>query len=397
MRILAALGILSLLTLGGRGNSELQQSREPFFKSRKTRVQYHGPGREAEPPADLNEIRIGYFGPADPGHAEGGTLWLSAQQAVKEVNTAGGFEGIPFRLVSLWSDDPWGTGISGLARAVYRDKLWAIIGSIDGASTHLAEQVVAKARLTLVSPVATDKTVNLANVAWMFSSVPGDQLLTPVICRAIIEQFAPAPYVLISATDHDSRRVASDLLQALSTAGPLPAQHIQFSRWEDRAEGIFSRVLKTGARGAVVLAGASDSARVVESLRMSGFSGKILGGPSMARRRFVEAAGKAAEGALVPLLGDGSSPAALRFARSFFERHQVHPDFADAHVYDSTRMLLEAIQEAGLNRVRIRDAMQDLSPWEGVTGAITWDAVGANIRVVSLGTIRNGRPVSMDR
>jgi hypothetical protein len=41
----------------------------------------------------------------------------------------------------------------------YEDKVWAIIGGIDGATTHLAEQVAAKAQLTLVNPVATDRSI----------------------------------------------------------------------------------------------------------------------------------------------------------------------------------------------------------------------------------------------
>jgi len=47
--------------------------------------------------------------------------------------------------------------VAKVARVVYSDKVWAIIGGIDGATTHLAEKVVAKAQLTLVNPSATDR------------------------------------------------------------------------------------------------------------------------------------------------------------------------------------------------------------------------------------------------
>ena len=49
-----------------------QQRREPFFKSRETPIQYHGPGRDEEAPADLAEVRIGYFGHRQ-NHSSGGT------------------------------------------------------------------------------------------------------------------------------------------------------------------------------------------------------------------------------------------------------------------------------------------------------------------------------------
>ena len=40
----------------------------------------------------------------------------------------------------------------GAGRIVYQDRVWAIIGGIDGPSAHLAEQVVAKARLAAGLP-----------------------------------------------------------------------------------------------------------------------------------------------------------------------------------------------------------------------------------------------------
>ena len=108
-------------------------------------------------------------------------MWCAACLAIEEANQAGGYEGLPFRLVPGWSGNPWGSGITAVTRMVYSQKVWAVIGGIDGPSTHLAEQVVAKARLPLLSPGSTDKTVNLANVPWMFSCVPDDHLLAPVL------------------------------------------------------------------------------------------------------------------------------------------------------------------------------------------------------------------------
>ena len=50
--------------------------------------------------------------------------------AIDEANEAGGYEGLPFRLVPVWSEDPWGTGVARLSQAVYRDGLLAILGTM---------------------------------------------------------------------------------------------------------------------------------------------------------------------------------------------------------------------------------------------------------------------------
>ena len=47
-------------------------------------------------------------------------------------------------------------------------------------------------------------------------------------------------------------------------------------------------------------------------------------------------------------------------------------------------IVVAAIRRAGLNRPRIRDAVQANSPARGITGVIEWDAQGQNHRVVPL-------------
>jgi branched-chain amino acid transport system substrate-binding protein len=74
----------------------------------------------------------------------------------------------------------------------------------------------------------------------------------------------------------------------------------------------------------------------------------------------------------------------LAFRAKFLTRYGRSPDYTAAHAYDSANIVITAIRQAGLNRPRIRDAVQALSPTYGVTGAIAWDSQGQNDRAVSL-------------
>ena len=121
-------------------------AQQPHFDGRKKDLEYPGPGREEPEPKGLSEVRIGYFGPSDPNHVLGGDLWLAAQIAIEEANSTGGYRGSAFRLLPAWSENPWGSGISDVTRLVYNEHVWALIGRIDGPSTHLVEQVTTKAR-----------------------------------------------------------------------------------------------------------------------------------------------------------------------------------------------------------------------------------------------------------
>jgi ABC-type branched-subunit amino acid transport system substrate-binding protein len=341
---------------------------------------------------DLAAIAIGYFGPDDPAHALGGDPWLAARMAIEEANAAGGHEGVPFELVPVWSEDPWGTGVARLSQTVYRDGLWAIVGAMDGASIHLAETVVAKARLPLLSAVSTDKTVNAANVPWMFSCMPADDALAGVLTTALLERSGERPFTLVSTTDHDSQLVAAEWIKSLSRRGRSPLHHLRVEPGIPRLPETIERVVATAVDSVVILAGSDDSARLLVALRRRAPELRLYGGPSMGRRAFLESAGTAADSVLFPSACDPAAPEGP-FGRAFREIHGRPPDCATTQVYDAARLLVAAVQDAGLDRARIRDSLRGLSPWPGQAGPIRWGPPGRNLRPVHLATIRSGRVV----
>ncbi len=360
-----------------------QVPRQPYFEAKEKQTRSEGPGREDPEPVDLKEVRIGYFGPSDPLHPEGGDLWLAVNLAIEEANAEGGYRGLPFRLIPGWSENPWGNGINQVTRMAFVDGVWAVIGGIDGPSTHLAEQVVAKVHLTLISPASTDKTVNLANVPWMFSALPGDQLLAPVLGSALLKETGDEAFVLLSATDHDSHCFLVELEKYL--AGRCTHSfRFEFRSGRDHVE-LVKKVIAAKPAAVALIAGTRDSATIVDALRTEGYAGKIFGGPTMGRRSF--RIGLAADAADVyfPTVA-GSCVETDEFARRFGERFGFPPDYATRYAYESIRILVAAIRKAGLNRTRICDAARQLSPWKGSAASIEWDPLGQNSSPITLGS-----------
>lgn len=390
--------LFAAAALGGEiasGPQKADDSRPVHHDGRTTPLEYAGPGRDAPDPVSLADVRIGYFGPSDPAHPEGGDLWSAAQLAVEEANRQGGYHGKPFRLVAAWSDNPWTAGANHVTRMVYVDKVWAVVGGIDGSSTHLAEQVAAKALVAIVSPASTDRTANSAFVPWMFSCLPGDDVLAPLLADRIVRDALQDGLVVVSADDHDSRVFHASLTAAFRKRRIVPRQEFIYATSPGDPGSVVTRVLKSKSRAVVLLAGPAAGARLVASLREAGYRGTVFGGPSMGRRRFVEQAARAADGVLFPLLftpGEGQR----EFLTRFTGRVHKPPDYAAAAAYDAVSLVVAAVRKAGLNRARIRDALRELSPYGGVSGRIEWDALGGNARPVALGTIREGEPRRAD-
>jgi ABC-type branched-subunit amino acid transport system substrate-binding protein len=394
-----ALGTVALVggVVGGEPAARPQKSgatREVYRDGRKVPLEYAGPGREAPDPAGLAEVRIGYFGPSDPKHPEGGDLWVAAQLAIEEANRQGGYHGRPFRLMAGWSDNPWTAGASHVTRMVFVDKVWAVVGGIDGPSTHLAEQVATKALVPIVSPASTDRSANSAFVPWMFSCLPGDDRLAPLVSDQIVRDKVQESFAVVSADDHDSRVFHAQLTGAFRQRKIAPRREFVYALAPGDPIPIVDRLKEADPKAVVLLAGPAASARLVVALRQAGYQGKIFGGPWMGRRLFAEHAGRAADGVFFPLLY-APSEGRNELLAGFSGRVHREPDYAAAATYDAVSLVVAAVREAGLNRARIGDALRALSPWKGVSGTIRWDALGGNARPVALATIRDGHPIPL--
>jgi branched-chain amino acid transport system substrate-binding protein len=373
--------------------AEVTNQPVPFFRFRERPLEYNGPERDEGEPRNLKEAVIGWFGPCETTNYPAGDAWWAAKLAVREANEQGGVRGLFLRLAPRWAVDPWGTGVSQLTRMIYTEHPLALLGSIDSPSTHLAEQVVAKAQLLLISPVTTDKSVTLAGVPWMFACAPTDDVIARVLVNDVLAKLGNRKIALLNATDHESRMTASEVVKEFS--GRRRPVDFRFEV-SPGALAITSQMEALGQLrpGAVlVVAGAEDAARIVVSTRDATPGSLIFGSHSMGRACFLRLAGRAADGIRFPLLFVPAmdDPTTRRFVRQFKADQAHEPDYTAALAYDATWLLVEALRRGGLNRARIREAVLTLSPWNGITGMIRWDGTGQNTRTdIRMGAIRNG-------
>jgi branched-chain amino acid transport system substrate-binding protein len=374
------LGGLLLVVLGmGPGQ---EPAPRPYKTEGAAPLEFLGPGRDAPEP-EVQDVAIGWFGPSDPDHPDFGDFWRGALLGLAAVNAANGYHGKPFRLVPGWSDSPWAAGVVEVTRMAFRDHVWAVLGGVDGATTHLAEQVALKARFTLLSPGSTDGTANLANVPWMFSLLPSDERQAPVLASAVEEAADGGAFVVAAANDHDSHATLVAWRQALVDRHLIPATLLEFDARSDGPTSLAVRLLEARPRAVVVLAPSRPAADLVVALRRAGFVGSVLGGPALARRVFRREAGEAAEGVVVPRLWE-PGPAWDAFAQLYENRWGEPPDDAAGQSFDAVRMVSEAVSRAGLNRPRLADAVRGLAPWSGAAGVVQWDTLGRNRRPVGL-------------
>ena len=376
------------LLLMGAGPSP-QGAPVPFKQPSPEPLDFRGPGRE-EPEPDVDEVVLGWFGPGDPDHPDFGDLWRGATLALEQENAAGGYRGKPFRLLPAWSESPWKAGIADLTRLVYDRGAWAVIGGVEGTTTHLAVQIALKSHFLLLSPGSTDASADHANVPWLFSLPPSDERIAPVLADAIARAAAGGSFAVVASTDHDAHAALVELRRALGERRLTPAALVELAPLEAELPTLAARLLRGSPRAVVVLAPSRLAGHMAVALREAGFRGTIVGGAPAARTAFQRAAGGAAESVIAPILVE-TGPSGGAFESSYAKRWGEPPDEAAARGYDAVRLVAAAVREAGLNRARIRDAVRALAPWAGVAGPVRWDPLGRNQAPVALGAWREGR------
>jgi branched-chain amino acid transport system substrate-binding protein len=394
----AAPALLALACLGAPATtpSHAQQpagGAPPFSAGIQQPLEFRGAGRD-EPEPDVDEVVLGWFGPGDPDHRAYGSLWRGATLALEEENAAGGYipaagpttssaapRPRPFRLEAVWSESPWQAGIGALLRLLYERHAWALVGGVDGTTTHLALQVALKSHVTLVSPGSSDPSTDRANVPWLFSLAPSDADVAPAFAGALPELAGDGAFAVAASADHDGHAALVAFRRELGRRRLVPSAVVEYGASQPELEAAASRLVARAPRAVVVLGRAADTGAFVRVLRRAGHEGMIAAGTTRGDRAFAAAAAEAAA-AVVVACEPAPGAAWDRFASAYGRRWGDVPDAPAARAYDAVHAVATAVRRAGLNRARIRDAVAALPPLDGASGNIEWDNTGRSVRDV---------------
>ena len=95
----------------------------------------------------------------------GNKMLQGCQLAIEEANAKGGYlkRHIPFELVTVNDNGLWGSSGNEIIKLAYEQNVWAILGTIDGANSHIAIRVALKAEIPMMNmPQKTARKSNFS-------------------------------------------------------------------------------------------------------------------------------------------------------------------------------------------------------------------------------------------
>ena len=288
--------------------------------------------------------------------ALGVPMLQGSRLAIEEWNARGGYRKrrIPFELVVSNDNGLWGSSGNEIVKLAYNENVWGILGTIDGANSHIAIRVALKAEVLMINTGDTDPTFIETNIPWVARVIGDDRqqayLLTDYWYRKLgLKRVAHHPF------EQPLRplRRARDPRQRKAPAAPDPHR----DGLQGGAEGLRARaerIKNANPDGVVHWGDAVEGALILNTMREMGMTQPFFGSDRTVNEEFAKIAGKNAEGvvAAFPWNPERKDPKLERFKKAYRERFGVEAETYAAHAYDGMNLMLWAINAAGLNRER---------------------------------------------
>lgn len=360
---------------------------KPFKEHFLVQMEYAGSGRAIPEPEHVDTVKIGFLGPIMPtvsiatggkSHNEealGIAMLRAIRMAIDVANEKGGYlkRKIPFELCVRNDNALWGASGSEVIHLAYKDNVWAIIGGIDGANTHIAIRVALKIEIPWMTPGDLDPTYIETNIPWVMRCIGDDRQLNYILVDYALRKMDFKRPAIIRSSNRYGRFGVREIRDSCRRLGRPSVIEMAYKVGSATFDLQLDRIAEFHPDVIFHWGNGDDAARVLNAIRARGWTQPFLTCDRAVSDEFVKIAGSNAEGVICgfPWNPDRKDPKLEAFRAAFEKRYGVQPDTYAAHAYDGANMLIWAIQTAGLNRAKIRDVLSyRAEPFPGVTGDI---------------------------
>jgi ABC-type branched-subunit amino acid transport system substrate-binding protein len=371
----------------------------PYYYHYTKLVEYNGAARDVRtvPASEVDEVRIGFLGPiSQHKDIKLGTAMLNgAQMAIDEANARGGYGGKPFALKVHNDGAVWGASSNEIVKMVYDDKVWAMLGSISGDSTHIALRVSLRAELPIVNSAATDPTIPETIIPWYFTTLQDDRVQCYTLARHIYTDLGLRRIAILRINDRYGRFGVGKFKDASRRLGHPVIIEQKFMPGDTDFRRELRIIRESRVDGILVWADAHEAGAILKQMSDAGMKQPVFGSFRTYGDDLFKNAGAAAEGFqfVYPYDPFRTDPVWVDFQKRYDAKYNLKVTAFSALSYDTMNVLLDAICRAGLNRGIIRDTLYGITEYDGVTGHMKFDPNAKNVMPLYLGTVGKGGAV----
>lgn len=339
-------------------------------------------------------IKIGFFAPiTGPAAADGASAQHAVELGVKEVNATGGIKGKKVELIVY--DDRFSPqeAVAIANKLIEKDQVAGVVSGSYSGPTRVTAPIFAKAGVPMVAGYAVHPDVTKAGESNFRNGFLGEVEGGAAGEYAVKVLKSKTPAVIYMDNDFGREISAGFIKRAQKLGAAIVARQVYKFPGEKDFRPFLTRIKE--ARPDLIFAAGyyNEAALIVRQAKELGITVQILGEEGFDSPKFIELAGKDAEGVIIAtnLDRDDPRPVVQNFLKNYKQAYNYDPDMVGASSYDAFKILVAAIEKAGTDRKAVIKALMETRDYNGLTGKLTRFVKGEVIKPVQFQIVKDGK------
>lgn len=323
------------------------------------------------------DIKIATIGPMTGNYASfGGQMKAGAQQAVEDINKAGGVMGQ--QLVLQVEDDACDPRQAvSAANKVAGDKVALVVGHFCSGSSIPASKVYTEEGILQISPASTNPKYTDEG-AWDTFRVCGrDDQQGQVAGKYLADNFKGKKIALLNDNSAYGKGLADETKKTLNAAGVTEAMNATYTPGERDYSAIVSRMKQAGIDVIYIGGYHTETGLIARQAKEQGMNPTIVGGDALVTNEFWQISGPAGEGTIMTFPADPRKRASAAQVLAEFKAKNFDPEGYTLYTYAAIQVWADAVKKANsLDPKKVADALHSGETMPSVLGDLQFDKKG---------------------
>lgn len=328
--------------------------------------------------AAMAQIKLGLAGPiTGPNAAFGAQLKNGVEQAVEDINAAGGILGQKITIVVAddVSDPKQGVSIAAKFAA---DGVKHVVGHFNSGVTLPASEAYAENGIMTITPSATNPKITERGLWNVFRTCGRDDQQGAVAGDYLAKNFGTKKIAVVHDKTPYGQGLADETKKFLNGKGIKEVVYEGVNTGEKDFSALVSKLKAAGAD--VVYWGGlhTEGGLIVRQMRDQGVTAPLMSGDGITDDEFATIAGPGAEGTLMTFGPDQRKrPEAKAVVDKFRAVRKFEPQAYTLYSYAAVEIYKQAAEEAkSLDPKKMSDVMHSGKVFKTVIGDISYDKKG---------------------
>src|SRR5665213_605017 len=323
------------------------------------------------------QVKFGMAGPiTGPSAATGAQMKNGVEQAVADINAAGGILGqqLTVEFGDDVSDPKQGVSVANKFAA---DGVKFVIGDYNSGVTIPSSEVYQENGILEITPASTNPTVTERNMWNIFRTCGRDDQQGKVAGTYILKHFKGKKIAVVHDKTTYGKGLADEMKKAINAGGMKEVLYEGINTGEKDYSALVSKIKQSGA-DLVYFGGLyTEGGLIVRQMRDQGVKAPLMGGDGITSDEFASVGGPGVEGTLMTYGPDPRHKPEAKKVVEEFRAKKFEPEAYTLYSYAGVQVIKQAAEAAkSLDPKKVAEKMHSGMKFKTVLGDIQYDKKG---------------------